>query len=114
MYYHNLLRYACTIILLFNAVVCDPPCENGVCVSNDTCSCSEGYTGDTCDEPIVSECVENLCENGGTCTRMATTSVCTCPDGYTGLLCQESSMLFNVELSIIIIKASLIVMLDHN
>ena len=81
-------------VQLFNAVVCDPPCENGVCVSNDTCSCSEGYTGEICDEPIVSECAENLCENGGTCTRTATTSVCTCPDGYTGLLCQESSMLF--------------------
>lgn len=81
----------------FNAVLCDPPCENGVCVANDTCSCSEGYTGETCDEPIVSECAENLCENGGTCTRTATTSVCSCPDGYTGLLCQESSMSLNLN-----------------
>jgi len=80
------------IINISLPVVCDPPCDNGVCVSNDTCSCSEGYTGETCDEPIVSECVENLCENGGTCTRIAATSVCTCPDGYTGLLCQESTI----------------------
>ena len=62
---------------------------------NDTCSCSEGFSGETCDESIVSECAENVCENGGTCTLVATSSVCTCPDGYTGLLCQDSSKLLN-------------------
>lgn len=29
-------------------VVCDPPCENGACVSNDTCSCSTGFEGERC------------------------------------------------------------------
>ena len=28
--------------------MCSPPCANGVCVANDTCSCSEGYTGERC------------------------------------------------------------------
>ena len=31
-------------------VVCDPPCENGTCVSNDTCSCSTGFEGERCTE----------------------------------------------------------------
>ena len=32
------------------AVVCDPACENGACVANDTCKCSEGYEGEQCTE----------------------------------------------------------------
>ena len=32
-------------------VVCDPPCENGICVANDTCNCTTGYEGDRCTEP---------------------------------------------------------------
>ena len=35
-------------ILSLNAVTCDPPCENGACVANDTCACSEGFTGNQC------------------------------------------------------------------
>ena len=31
-------------------VFCDPPCENGPCVANDTCSCPIGYRGDLCEE----------------------------------------------------------------
>ena len=31
-----------------HVVVCDPPCENGSCVSNDTCSCSTGFEGERC------------------------------------------------------------------
>ena len=33
------------------AVVCDPPCDNGVCVANDTCQCPSGYSGPTCSQP---------------------------------------------------------------
>ena len=82
------------VIVTMPTVVCDPPCQNGVCVQNDTCSCSEGYTGETCDEAVERECEENLCENGGTCTVVASSTICTCPEEYTGVLCQESSMLF--------------------
>ena len=32
-------------------VVCNPPCVNGACVKNDTCSCSAGYEGETCETP---------------------------------------------------------------
>ena len=38
-------------------IVCDPPCENGVCLANNTCNCSEGYSGDTCSDK--GECVDN-------------------------------------------------------
>ena len=37
-------------IFPLNAVICDPPCENGACVANDTCACSEGFTGNQCAE----------------------------------------------------------------
>lgn len=36
------------IVLIVCIVVCDPPCENGVCVANDNCSCSMGFSGETC------------------------------------------------------------------
>ena len=36
--------------LSFYTVVCNPPCENGACVANDTCSCSAGYEGERCNE----------------------------------------------------------------
>jgi len=34
-----------------SVVICDPPCENGACVANDTCNCQDGYMGDTCSQP---------------------------------------------------------------
>lgn len=37
--------------ILHNAtVVCNPQCENGVCIANGTCSCSAGFTGQVCTE----------------------------------------------------------------
>ena len=39
----HLVAFLCT-------VVCNPPCENGACVANDTCSCSAGYEGVRCNE----------------------------------------------------------------
>ena len=42
---------ASAYMLSFHApVVCDPPCENGVCVANDTCNCAAGYQGERCTE----------------------------------------------------------------
>ena len=35
-------------------VVCDPRCVQGACVANDTCNCTEGYTGQRCTEPGTS------------------------------------------------------------
>ena len=38
------------IIHTLKLVICDPPCDFGACVANDTCICSEGYNGSTCSE----------------------------------------------------------------
>ena len=35
-------------ILYFIIVVCDPPCVHGACISDNNCSCSEGYDGENC------------------------------------------------------------------
>lgn len=37
-------------MIIDSTVVCDPPCDNGVCVDNDTCHCAAGYEGDLCTE----------------------------------------------------------------
>ncbi len=31
-------------------VICDPKCDNGVCMKNNTCHCYPGYLGDRCAE----------------------------------------------------------------
>ena len=33
-----------------HAVVCNPPCANGVCIANDSCYCP-GFSGPTCSIP---------------------------------------------------------------
>ena len=38
--------------------MCDPPCDNGACIANDTCKCAEGYTGKTCSEIGRSQIVD--------------------------------------------------------
>ena len=37
-------------VLSDHAVVCDPPCANGVCIANDSCYCP-GFSGPTCSIP---------------------------------------------------------------
>ena len=34
-------------------------------------------------------CEENICQNGGTCTKHVTDYSCDCPTGYSGYLCDE-------------------------
>jgi deleted-in-malignant-brain-tumors protein 1 len=70
-------------------VVCSPPCEFGACVANDSCRCSEGYTGKSCSEAVVLTCEDSICENGGTCTRHVNDHTCECPPGFSGFLCEE-------------------------
>ena len=45
------------------AVVCDPPCVNGVCVENDTCHCAAGYEGSDCSEKGIALANSCLCYN---------------------------------------------------
>ena len=35
--------------LQHNTVICDPPCQNGTCVANNTCNCQAGFQGDRCE-----------------------------------------------------------------
>ena len=37
-------------LFIMITVVCNPRCEFGACVANDTCKCSQGYTGKSCSE----------------------------------------------------------------
>ena len=43
----------CVFSPFLAAVVCDPPCDNGVCAANDTCQCPSGYSGPTCSQPGI-------------------------------------------------------------
>ena len=47
LFQHVLLM--CTLSIYCVTVVCNPPCQNGACVDSNTCCCSEGYIGHTCD-----------------------------------------------------------------
>ena len=39
--------------------------------------------------PVISQCEQNPCENGGTCKKHALSYTCDCPPGYNGSLCQN-------------------------
>ena len=98
--------------------MCDPACENGACVANDTCKCSEGYEGEQCTEKgmktviyiiimqslkiivctfqtVYTECDikdedgTEICKNGATCIQHVLTYTCECAEGFTGSNCEE-------------------------
>ena len=59
-----------------HTVTCSPSCENGVCVSNNTCACSEGYTGSTCATPMYETCTYNPCPEGMACGLLGGSHYC--------------------------------------
>ncbi|XP_039996882.1 sushi, von Willebrand factor type A, EGF and pentraxin domain-containing protein 1 isoform X2 [Xiphias gladius] len=64
--------------------VCWLQCQNGgVCQRPNTCSCSEGWMGRLCEEPI---CILP-CLNGGRCVAPYQ---CECPTGWTGTRCHSA------------------------
>ena len=58
--------------------------------SSFTCTCREGFTGDTCEG---NACAVNPCLNGGTCTPQTDGSsfTCACPNGFTGATCESNA-----------------------
>jgi len=74
----------------------DPCNAQGICTTsvddeeNYSCTCMNGWTGDTCDE-LLGECDADYCENGGTCYWAFDTQSCFCDTGYTGDTCSEFS-----------------------
>jgi hypothetical protein len=67
------------------------PCQNGgVCSDTEpgySCSCPEGFSGDSC-ETNIDECDPNPCQNGGDCNDGVASYSCDCVDGFSGDNCE--------------------------
>lgn len=79
--------------------VCGPtiPCASNPCLNGGTCSssagvaecsCTGGWTGDTCETPPVDPCASTPCLNGGTCSSPSGSAECSCIGGWTGETCE--------------------------
>ncbi|XP_074656942.1 protein jagged-2-like [Tubulanus polymorphus] len=64
--------------------------KRGTCISHSDghfeCDCDLGYTGIYCQEN-VNDCVDNPCQNQGTCIDDVHSFRCICQDGWEGELC---------------------------
>lgn len=80
----------------FNACNSKPCQNNGTCSDvkqyhdgkNFTCTCSPGYTGESC-ESVVDHCNPQPCENDGICFSSVGGFRCQCPEGFFGPSCEE-------------------------
>ncbi|XP_049443747.1 fibrillin-2b isoform X1 [Epinephelus fuscoguttatus] len=61
---------------------CNVRCMNGGSCAEDSCSCTKGYTGSHCGQPVC----ENGCQNGGRCIGP---NRCACVYGFTGPQCER-------------------------
>lgn len=77
----------CTTEPCLNGGQCTPY-SNIMTVSQYTCNCTNGFTGQRCQE-IADLCASQPCQQGGTCTQEGTVVTCQCPSGFTGLLCES-------------------------
>ena len=51
---HVVIPFVLIHMSLSLLAVCDPPCENGVCLPNNTCNCAAGFSvEDRCTEPGI-------------------------------------------------------------
>ena len=67
-------------------IVCSVPvhtCTHGTLSSSVMDNCKAYFSA------VVLDCEENICENGGTCSRHVNDYSCDCPAGYSGILCDE-------------------------
>jgi alpha-tubulin suppressor-like RCC1 family protein len=60
---------------------------NGVCIGNDLCSCTNGFTGNECQFTTcfgINSTNTNVCSGNGNCTSP---NICQCKSGYDGNNC---------------------------
>ena len=81
-YVHN-IGYSFQIEILQFAALCEPECQNGVCLSPGICSCSSGWGGFRCDR---AECSPSCLY--GDCTGP---NQCTCQQGWGGQYCEQGT-----------------------
>jgi GH18 family chitinase len=54
-----------------------------------SCTCKEGYEGNTC-ETNIDDCAKKPCQNGGVCKDGVASYTCKCADGFTGETCETN------------------------
>ena len=62
--------------------LCSPKCKHGACVAPNTCACSAGYSGPSCEVPV---CVANCVGGQGVCISP---NKCECFYGWSGSQCE--------------------------
>ena len=62
-------------------------CIDGI--ASYTCTCTDGYEGDTC-EIDIDDCLSNPCQNDGTCIDGIANYTCSCSDGFEGNNCESN------------------------
>jgi len=80
-----------TLITLSTTQCSTVVCQNGgactATLTQATCQCRDGFTGDRCQENI-SECASFPCASGATCEDRVNSYTCRCPNGYSGTHCE--------------------------